>query len=229
MNPRENHLSHRIGWLRAAVLGANDGIISTASLIAGVASSGAAPETILITGVAGMVSGAMAMATGEYVSVSSQADLEAADLQRERQEIKDDFAGERRELAEIYIQRGLAAELADKVALQLMEHDALGSHARDELGISEGYKARPLQAALASAGSFTAGAALPLLVALITPHSFLLGTIFVAPLFFLAVLGAIAGKAGGASMVTAALRVTFWGARAMILTSAVGSLFRTPL
>lgn len=225
MKHAEQHRTHRIGWLRAAVLGANDGIISTASLIVGVAASQAAGETILLTGVAGLVAGAMAMATGEYVSVSSQADTENADLERERQELRDDFEAEHRELAEIYVERGLTRDLAGQVATQLMEHDALGAHARDELGISEVLTARPLQAAGASAASFSAGAALPLIVVLLFPHDTLLWTVSSFTLVFLAALGAIAGHTGGSSMGKAAFRVAFWGALAMLATSLVGHLF----
>ena len=221
----EKHRTHRIGWLRAAVLGANDGIVSTASLVLGVAAAGTSPENILITGVAGLVAGAMSMAAGEYVSVSSQADTERADLDRERKELVADPEHERAELAAIYVGRGLEVGLASKVATQLMEHDALGAHARDELGISETLTARPVQAALASAGTFAVGAALPLLIVLLVPISALLWTVAGSSLFFLALLGSLAARAGGASVITAAARVTFWGALAMALTAGVGALF----
>ena len=221
----ERHRLHRIGWLRAAVLGANDGIVSTASLVLGVAAAGTSPENILITGVAGLVAGAMSMAAGEYVSVSSQADTERADLDRERKELVADPEHERAELAAIYVGRGLEVGLASKVATQLMEHDALGAHARDELGISETLTARPVQAALASAGTFAVGAALPLLIVLLVPISALLWTVAGSSLFFLALLGSLAARAGGASVITAAARVTFWGALAMTLTAGVGALF----
>ena len=221
----ERHRLHRIGWLRAAVLGANDGIVSTASLVLGVAAAGTSPENILITGVAGLVAGAMSMAAGEYVSVSSQADTERADLDRERKELVADPEHERAELAAIYVGRGLEVGLASKVATQLMEHDALGAHARDELGISETLTARPVQAALASAGTFAVGAALPLLIVLLVPISALLWTVAGSSLFFLALLGSLAARAGGASVITAAARMTFWGALAMALTAGVGALF----
>ena len=223
----ERHLVDRIGWLRAAVLGANDGILSTASLIVGVASAAAAPRDVLLAGVAGMVAGAMSMAAGEYVSVSSQADTEAADLARERAELRDDIEAERRELAAIYVQRGLEPALAREVALQLMAMDALGAHARDELGISEITAARPVQAALASAASFAAGAALPLVLVLVAPAGTLVPVVSVATLLFLALLGAVGARTGGASMLRGAVRVAFWGALAMALTSAVGTLFGT--
>ena len=223
----ERHLVDRIGWLRAAVLGANDGILSTASLIVGVASAAAAPRDVLLAGVAGMVAGAMSMAAGEYVSVSSQADTEAADLARERAELRDDVEAERRELAAIYVQRGLEPALAREVALQLMAKDALGAHARDELGISEITTARPVQAALASAASFAAGAALPLVLVLVAPAGTLVPVVSVATLLFLALLGAVGARTGGASMLRGAVRVAFWGALAMALTSAVGALFGT--
>ena len=221
----ERHRLHRIGWLRAAVLGANDGIVSTASLVLGVAAAGTSPGTILITGVAGLVAGAMSMAAGEYVSVSSQADTERADLDRERKELVADPEHERAELAAIYVGRGLEVGLASKVANQLMAHDALGAHARDELGISETLTARPVQAALASAGTFAAGAALPLLIVLLAPASALLWTVSGSSLVFLALLGSLAARAGGASVMTAAARVSFWGALAMALTTGVGALF----
>jgi VIT1/CCC1 family predicted Fe2+/Mn2+ transporter len=221
----EGHRTHRIGWLRAAVLGANDGIVSTASLVLGVAAAGASSNNILIAGVAGLVAGAMSMAAGEYVSVSSQSDTEHADLDRERKELAADPRHEHAELTAIYIGRGLDAELASQVATQLTTHDALGSHARDELGISETLTARPVQAALASAGTFAIGAALPLLIVLLAPLSALMWTVSGSSLLFLALLGSLAGRAGGASVMTAAVRVTFWGALAMALTAGVGALF----
>jgi len=224
---RERHRTERIGWLRAAVLGANDGIVSTASLVIGVAAANAARGDILIAGVAGLVAGAMSMAAGEYVSVKSQSDTEAADLARERGELAADAGAEHQELAGIYVKRGLDAALADQVATQLMEHDALGAHARDELGISETLSARPVQAALSSAASFTAGAALPLLVALTTPTGSLPAVVAGSSLVFLATLGAVAARAGGAPAVRGAWRVTFWGALAMAITAAVGALFGT--
>ncbi len=224
---REFHRSDRVGWLRAAVLGANDGIVSTASLILGVAAAHATRAEILVAGVAGLVAGAMSMAAGEYVSVRSQADTEAADLARERQELATDVAAEERELASIYVQRGVTPDLARQVALQLMAHDAMGAHARDELGITETFTARPVQAALASAASFTAGAALPLLVAAVTPTSHVIPAVAATSLVFLAGLGALAARTGGAPMSSAALRVTFWGALAMLLTAGIGALFGT--
>ena len=224
---RERHRTERIGWLRAAVLGANDGIVSTASLVIGVAAANAARGDILIAGVAGLVAGAMSMAAGEYVSVKSQSDTEAADLARERGELAADAGAEHQELAGIYVKRGLDAALADQVATQLMEHDALGAHARDELGISETLSARPVQAALSSAASFTAGAALPLLVALTAPAGSLPAVVAGSSLVFLATLGAVAARAGGAPAVRGAWRVTFWGALAMAITAAVGALFGT--
>jgi VIT1/CCC1 family predicted Fe2+/Mn2+ transporter len=221
----EGHKTHRIGWLRAAVLGANDGIVSTASLVLGVAAAGASPKSILIAGVAGLVAGAMSMAAGEYVSVSSQSDTERADLGRERQELAAYPKHEHAELTAIYVQRGLDAELASQVATQLTAHDALGAHARDELGISETMTARPIQAALASAATFAVGAALPLLIALLVPVSALMWAVSGSSLLFLALLGSLAGRAGGASVLVAAVRVTFWGALAMALTAGVGALF----
>lgn len=221
----ERHRTQRIGWLRAAVLGANDGIVSTASLVLGVAAAGANSNNILIAGVAGLVAGSMSMAAGEYVSVSSQADTERADLDRERKELAADPAHERAELTAIYVERGLDAGLANQVAGQLMERDALGAHARDELGISETLTARPVQAALASAATFAVGAALPLLIVLVAPVSALVWSIAASSLTFLALLGALAARVGGASVVTAAARVTFWGALAMALTAGVGALF----
>jgi len=221
----ERHKTHRIGWLRAAVLGANDGIVSTASLVLGVAAAGASSNNILIAGVAGLVAGATSMAAGEYVSVSSQSDTENADLERERRELADEPEHEHAEMTEIYIQRGLDAELAAQVATQLMAYDALGAHARDELGISEMLTARPVQAALASAAMFASGAALPLLVVLLSPQSVLIWVVATSSLLFLALLGSLSAGAGGASMLIAAARVTFWGALAMGLTSGVGALF----
>ncbi|MDD5322650.1 MAG: VIT family protein [Methylococcales bacterium] len=222
----EKHRIHRTGWLRAAVLGANDGIISTASLILGVAAAGASSESILVAGIAGLVAGAMSMAAGEYVSVSSQADTERADLDRERKEIAADPEHEHAEMAAIYIERGLDAGLASEVATQLMAHDALGAHARDELGISDILTARPVQAGLASAGTFAVGAVLPLLIVLLVPVSALMWAISGSSLLFLMLLGSLAARAGGASVITAAVRVTFWGALAMALTAGVGGLFR---
>jgi VIT1/CCC1 family predicted Fe2+/Mn2+ transporter len=224
---REKHLTQRTGWLRAAVLGANDGILSTASLVLGVAAAHASHANILLAGVAGMVAGAMSMASGEYVSVHSQADTEQADLERERQEIKADNKGEHEELAAIYVGRGLDLELATQVARQLMAHDALGAHARDELGISKTLRARPVQAALSSAASFAVGAALPLAVAVMVPEAALIYVVAGTSLLFLALLGALAAHAGGANIVTGAARVTFWGALAMAITAGVGALFGT--
>ena len=225
MRHLERHRTDRIGWLRAAVLGANDGIVSTASLLVGVAAAGAGSSAILMTGVAGLVAGAMSMAAGEYVSVHSQADTEKADLTRERGELAADVQAEQRELKAIYVGRGLEPGLAQQVAEQLMAHDALGAHARDELGISQAFSARPVQAALASAASFAVGAALPLGVAAFEPASGLIGWVSGASLIFLAVLGAVAAQAGGAAVMTGAGRVTFWGALAMAATAGVGSLF----
>lgn len=225
MSHLETHRTHRIGWLRAAVLGANDGIISTASLVVGVAASNASRASVLVAGVAGLVAGAMAMATGEYVSVSSQSDTEIADLAREREELKTANEAEHRELAAIYVERGLTPELAEMVAKQLMAHDALGAHARDELGISELTNAKPVQAALASAATFTVGAALPLIVVLLTPQSLLAWIVSLTSLVFLASLGSIAAYVGGSGVFKSAARVTFWGALAMLLTAGVGSLF----
>lgn len=221
----EGHRTHRIGWLRAAVLGANDGIVSTASLVLGVAASGANAKTILVAGVAGLVAGSMSMAAGEYVSVSSQADTEGADLARERIELATDPVHEHAEMAAIYVKRGLDPALAREVATQLMDHDALGAHARDELGISELMTARPVQAALASAATFAVGAALPLLIAVIAPKSMLSFTVGGSSLFFLAALGSLAARAGGAPVLLAAVRVTFWGALAMAVTAGVGRMF----
>lgn len=224
---REKHYSGRIGWLRAAVLGANDGLVSTASLVVGVAASRAGHGEVLTAGIAGLVAGAMSMAAGEYVSVSSQADTEKADLDRERQELEEDEAFERRELAGIYMQRGLEPGLARQVADQLMAHDALGAHARDELGLSEVHSARPIQAALASAASFAAGALLPLIIAALAPVARTSPAVAVGSLICLAGLGALAARAGGANTVVGAVRVTFWGALAMAATAAVGAAFGT--
>lgn len=221
----ERHRTDRIGWLRAAVLGANDGIVSTASLLLGVAAAHATHGNVMVAGVAGLVAGAMSMAAGEYVSVHSQADTEQADLERERKELQSDDQGERHELAAIYVGRGLDPALAKQVADQLMAHDALGAHARDELGITEALSARPLQAAFASAGSFSVGAALPLLVTAIAPDASLIPLLAGTSLVFLALLGALAARVGGAGMAVGALRVTFWGALAMGLTAGVGALF----
>jgi VIT1/CCC1 family predicted Fe2+/Mn2+ transporter len=227
MRHKELHHSERIGWLRAAVMGANDGILSTASLILGIAAAGATGHTVLITGIAGLVAGAMSMAAGEYVSVSSQADTEGADLVREGKELDTDDKFERAELAEIYVSRGLDPALARQVANQLMVHDALGAHARDELGISEIQHARPVLAAFASAGTFAIGAALPLMVVLLAPAKMLAVSIVGTSLVFLAILGSLAAHVGGASPTVGALRVTFWGALAMALTYGVGTVFGT--
>lgn len=221
----ERHKTQRIGWLRAAVLGANDGIVSTASLVLGVAAAGATSQGILVAGVAGLVAGAMSMAAGEYVSVSSQADTESADLARETRELAANPQQEHAELAAIYVGRGLDAALAAQVATQLMQHDAIGAHARDELGISEALAARPVQAALASAGTFSVGAALPLLVVLLFPAAVLMWAVAGSSLLFLALLGSLAARAGGASVLTAGARVTFWGALAMAITAGIGALF----
>ena len=220
----EYHRIHRIGWLRAAVLGANDGIISTASLIIGVAAAHMSHASILLSGVAGLVAGTMAMAAGEYVSVSSQADTEAADLERERVELETDFDHELNELAGIYVGRGLTPDLAHQVALQLTAHDALGSHARDELGINDTMSAQPIQAALASAASFALGAALPLLVVLLIPSSNLILPVALMSLAFLAALGGLAAKVGGANCWLGATRVAFWGVLAMAVSAGIGSL-----
>ncbi|NOU24264.1 MAG: VIT family protein [Methylotenera sp.] len=225
MRHSEFHRSHRIGWLRAAVLGANDGIVSTASLIIGVAAAHATQDTILLTGVAGLVSGAMSMAAGEYVSVSSQADTENADLAREREELATQPEHELDELTGIYIGRGLTPELAKQVAVQLTVHDALAAHARDELGIIEAMNARPVQAALASAGTFALGAALPLLVAFVASSANTVPYVAGMSLAFLALLGGLAAKAGGANIWLGTARVAFWGALAMAATAGVGSLF----
>jgi VIT1/CCC1 family predicted Fe2+/Mn2+ transporter len=226
MGPRIEALHHvgRVGWIRAAVLGANDGILSTSSLLIGIAAAHATHSNVLVAGVAALVGGAMSMAAGEYVSVSSQADTERADLQRERHELKVDNAGEHRELTAIYMSRGLDPVLAKKVAEQLMAHDALGAHARDELGISESLRARPIQAALASAASFAVGAAMPLTVAVLSPVQELIAVLSATTLVFLAILGSVAARVGGAGMLIGAVRVTFWGALAMAITAGVGSL-----
>jgi VIT1/CCC1 family predicted Fe2+/Mn2+ transporter len=224
---RERHRTERIGWLRAAVLGANDGIVSTASLVLGVAAAHATHSNVLVAGVAGLVAGAMSMAAGEYVSVHSQADTEQAELQRERIELKADDKGEHEELMEIYIGRGLDPSLAKQVAEQLMAHDALAAHARDELGISATRSARPIQAAFASACSFAVGAAMPLLVTAIAPEATLIPLVSGTSLAFLALLGGVAARVGGARVTVGAMRVTFWGALAMGLTAGVGALFGT--
>jgi vacuolar iron transporter family protein len=223
----ESHLVDRIGWLRAAVLGANDGIVSTASLIVGVAAAAAKPSEILVAGVAGLVAGAMSMAAGEYVSVSSQSDTERADLARERKELADNAEFEGEELAQIYVKRGVDLELARRVAAQLMTKDALGAHARDELGISETTTARPVQAALTSAATFAVGAAMPLLMVVVAPAAWLIPMVSLASLGFLALLGAVGANAGGADVGKATGRVAFWGALAMALTAAIGKLFGT--
>jgi VIT1/CCC1 family predicted Fe2+/Mn2+ transporter len=225
MRHTEGHRTHRIGWLRAAVLGANDGIVSTSSLILGVAAANANPKSILIAGVAGLVAGAMSMAAGEYVSVSSQADTERADVNREREELASDPEHEHAELKAIYVARGLDEDLAAAVATQLTAHDALGAHARDELGISETTTARPIQAALTSAVTFSIGALLPLLIVLFVPETAIVWTVAAGSLLFLILLGAIAARTGGSSVVASTIRVAFWGALAMALTTAVGALF----
>lgn len=227
--PPEAHRSQHIGWLRAAVLGANDGILSTASLILGVAAANVTHQNILLTGIAGLVAGAMSMAAGEYVSVSSQADTEKADLDREKYELKTNSEFELDELAQIYVGRGLDQALAFQVAQQLMAHDALGSHARDELGINESFSARPVQAALASAGAFAVGAIFPLILAVFSPLNFLISSISVGSLIFLALLGILSAKVGGANIYKGALRVCFWGALAMIITAGIGAIFGTVL
>ncbi len=222
---RETHQVAKLGWLRAAVLGANDGIVSTASLILGVAAAAASQDSILIAGVAALVAGAMSMAAGEYVSVSAQSDSEAADLAKEKRELAEEPQSEQDELTRIYMGRGLSPELARNVAVQLMEHDALGAHARDELGISEVTAAKPIQAALASAASFAAGAALPLLIVLLAPGSALIVSTVIASLVFLALLGIVSAKTGGAGPLKATVRVVFWGGLAMAITAGVGALF----
>ena len=221
---RERHVVGRLGWLRASVLGANDGVLSTSSLILGVSSAHAPHESILIAGVSGLVAGAIAMAAGEYVSVSSQSDSERADIGRERRELRDNRGDEKQELAEIYIERGLDSALAMQVAEGLMAHDALGSHARDELGISATTRARPVQAALASGAAFSTGAILPLLVAIATPDDMLARAVTIASLVCLALLGVVAAKTGGSSIWKAAIRVIFWGALAMGVTAGIGAV-----
>ena len=225
MSHHEEHRSHRIGWLRAAVLGANDGIVSTASLIIGVAAASTTQANILLAGVAGLVAGAMSMAAGEFVSVSSQADTESADLELERLSLEHNFEFEKLELAEIYQGRGLDPTLAMQVAEQLMEHDALGAHARDEIGLSDSQSAQPVQAALSSAATFVVGAALPLTMAWAVPLHQLIPVVAASSLAFLALLGGLAARAGGAPIAVGMIRVTFWGALAMVLTAAVGRLF----
>jgi VIT1/CCC1 family predicted Fe2+/Mn2+ transporter len=224
---RERHRTEHVGWLRAAVLGANDGILSTASLVLGVAAAHGTRSSVLVAGVAGLVAGAMAMAAGEFVSVHSQADTEKADLARERVELSADDKGEREELTAIYVARGLDPSLAKQVADQLMAHDAIGAHARDELGISEALKARPVQAAFTSAGSFAIGAVLPLVVSTLAPATTLIMFVSGTSLIFLALLGALAARAGGARVMPSVMRVTFWGALAMGITAGVGVLFGT--
>jgi len=223
----EYHLTHRIGWLRAAVLGANDGVISTASLILGVAAAHASHGAILTAGLASLVAGAMSMAAGEFVSVSSQADMEEAATEVERRELETDSVGEHKELANIYVKRGLTPALAKDVATQLMEHNALDAHLRDELGISETLKARPLQAAVTSAISYASGAALPLLTVIVAPGAWLIATVSTVSLILLTLLGGIAARAGGAGIVAGALRVLVWGAFAMAVTAGIGALFGT--
>ena len=223
----ELHHTGRIGWLRAAVLGANDGILSTSSLVLGVAAAHATHGNILIAGIAGLVAGSMSMATGEYVSVHSQQDTEEAELNLERTELKEDNKGEQKELMAIYVARGLDPSLAKQVAEQLMRHDALGSHARDELGISETFRARPIQAALASAGSFAVGAAMPLMATAMAPAGAVIAIVAGTSLVFLALLGGLAARAGGAGVTVGAIRVTFWGAMAMALTAGIGALVGT--
>ena len=223
----EQHRTQRIGWLRAAVLGANDGIVSTASLVLGVASAHATHGSIVVAGVAGLVAGSMSMAAGEYVLVHSQADIEQAELKLERKELETDDKGEHKELAAIYIDRGLDPALAQQVAQQLMAHDALGAHARDELGITDALRARPTLAALASAGSFSGGAAVPLLVIALAPPASLIPLVSGASLVLLALLGGLAAYVGGARVMAGVLRVTFWGALAMGLTAGVGAMLRT--
>lgn len=225
MRHSEKHRTQHIGWLRAAVLGANDGIVSTASLIIGVAAANVSQHTLLVTGVAGLVAGAMSMAAGEYISVHSQADTEKADLLSEQNELETNHEAETAELAAIYQSRGLEITLANQVATQLMLHDALGTHARDELGISDAFSAKPLQAAIASAASFAVGAVLPLLVLVLAPQAKVILWISITALIFLASLGLIAAKIGGASMLKAAWRVSFWGALAMLMTYGVGLMF----
>jgi VIT1/CCC1 family predicted Fe2+/Mn2+ transporter len=224
---REEHRTQHVGWLRAAVLGANDGIVSTASLIVGVAAAQAARSDVLIAGIAGLVAGALSMAAGEYVSVSSQSDTEQADLKREKLELETDYENERKELAGIYVGRGLTPDLAQQVADQLMEHDALGAHARDELGITEHFTARPIQAAFSSAAAFSIGAAIPLLTVLVVPASRLIPMVVGTSLVLLGIMGALAARTGGSPVLKGILRVTFWGAIAMAATAGVGALFGT--
>jgi vacuolar iron transporter family protein len=224
---REGHRTQHIGWLRAAVLGANDGIVSTASLIVGVVAANATHTGVLVAGIAGLVAGAMSMAAGEYVSVSSQSDTEQADIKLERTELAANVSGERKELAAIYVKRGLDSVLANQVAEQLMAKDALAAHARDELGISETVKTRPVQAAITSAITFAVGAALPLLIVVIAPASNLVLWVAAASLFALALLGGLAAYTGGARILTGIVRVTFWGALAMAITAGIGALFGT--
>jgi VIT1/CCC1 family predicted Fe2+/Mn2+ transporter len=221
----EHHRTDRIGWLRASVLGANDGIVSTASLVLGVAAANGTHASVMVAGIAGLVAGAMSMAAGEYVSVRSQADSERAALDMERTELAENDAGERRELAAIYVRRGLDPDLANRVTEQLMAHDALGAHARDELGITEALAARPIQAAVVSAASFAVGASQPLAVAFLAPLPWLAGAVSATSLVFLAALGGLAARVGGAKVSTGAMRVMFWGALAMALTAGVGALF----
>lgn len=223
----EQHAVGRLGWLRAAVLGANDGILSTSSLIIGVASAHGTRQSVIVAGVAGLVAGAMSMASGEYVSVSSQSDSEQADIAREGRELAENASGEARELADIYVKRGLDSSLALTVAEQLMAHDALGAHTRDELGISDLTAARPIQAALASAAAFSVGGAPPLLIAIVAPAGFETAIISVGSMVLLILLGAIGARAGGANMLKAAIRVAFWGALAMVITAGIGALFGT--
>jgi vacuolar iron transporter family protein len=229
MKPRHHHREHhataRVGWLRAAVLGANDGIVSTAALIVGVAAAGSAKETILLSGVAGLVAGAMSMAAGEYVSVHSQVDTENADLAKERQELRDEPDAELRELEKIYVQRGLQPALAKQVAVELTARDALAAHARDELGITEQQAPRPIQAAMSSAASFTAGALVPLIVVALSPLAYLLPIVAAATLILLASLGALAARAGRAPAGRSVARVTFWGALALVVTAVIGRVF----
>lgn len=225
MQNSERHYANRIGWLRAAVLGANDGIVSTASLVVGVAAAQADHNAVVLAGLAGLVAGAMSMAAGEYVSVSSQADTEKADMARERRELETQPEYERQELTKIYIERGLDPQLAAQVTEQLMAHDALGTHMRDELGLTEVHSARPIQAAVASALTFAVGAALPLLLAWLSPMSLVLPVVAIGSLISLALLGGMAAQVGGAPMLASAVRVTFWGALAMLATALVGKLF----
>lgn len=225
----ESHRIKRSGWLRAAVLGANDGIISTTSLILGVAAAHSSHNSILIAGAAGLIAGTLSMAAGEYISVSSQADTEKADLTREKKELAADVEGETEELTGIYQRRGLDRSLAQEVAKQLMEHDALGAHARDELGITESLKARPLQAAFASAGSFSVGAILPLLITLIVPLAYIIPVVSITAILCLILLGGVAAKTGGSNIRTGVLRVTLWGSLAMLISTGIGSLLGVAL